>query len=128
MILVAATNRIDAIDPALLRPGRFDHLIEISLPDTDARKAILQIHLPKEVLSNFDLDQVAASLEGTSGADIEAICREARLIAIRRFLDLHGETLTNQEAKERLETEGLPIIPEDMIFAVKQWKENPRNA
>lgn len=128
VILVAATNRIGAIDPALLRPGRFDHLIEIPLPDTDARKAILQIHLPKEVSSNFDLEQVAASLEGTSGADIEAICREARLIAIRRFLDRHGETLTDQEAKERLETDGLPIIPEDMILAVKQWKEDPRNA
>lgn len=126
VILVAATNRIGAIDPALLRPGRFDHLIEIPLPDTEARKMILQIHLPKEAAESLDLNQIAVSFKGMSGADIEAICREIRLSTVRRFLESHNEGLTDQEMKEKVKAEGLPIIQEDITRALKQWKEGPR--
>ncbi|MFX0116899.1 MAG: CDC48 family AAA ATPase [Candidatus Hodarchaeota archaeon] len=124
VILVAATNRFSAIDPALLRPGRFDHLIEIPLPDINAREAILRVHLPKEASDSLDLAKFATKLEGMSGADIEALCREARLIAIRRFLERHGEDLSDQELKEKMKTEGLPIVVEDVTRALKRWDED----
>ncbi|AWR94443.1 proteasome-activating nucleotidase [Acidianus brierleyi] len=83
--IIAATNRVDILDPALLRPGRFDRLIEIPLPDLKARKDILQIYIKKMKvrLDNFDIDKIARYTEGFSGADIRNICTEAGYIAIR---------------------------------------------
>jgi proteasome regulatory subunit len=83
--IIAATNRVDILDPALLRPGRFDRLIEIPLPDLKARKDILQIYIKKMKvrLDNFDIEKIARYTEGFSGADIRNICTEAGYIAIR---------------------------------------------
>jgi len=82
--IMAATNRADMLDPALLRPGRFDRLIEIPLPDKDARLQILKIHSRKMHLADVDLESIAHSAENTTGAELESICREAGMMAVRR--------------------------------------------
>lgn len=90
--IMAATNRIDMLDPALLRPGRFDRIIEIPLPDAEARIEILKIHSAKMTLSrNVDLPVVVELAGKTTGADLQAICREAGMMAIRRNADAVGQ-------------------------------------
>ncbi len=88
--IMAATNRADMLDPALLRPGRFDRLIEIPLPDKEARLQILKIHSRKMHLAEVDLESIAAQTEGTTGAELEAICREAGMMAVRREAETIG--------------------------------------
>jgi len=86
--IVGATNRPDILDPALLRPGRFDRFIEVPLPNEEARKAILKIHTSKMSLSGeADIDLLATLTEGVSGADLKAICTEAGMFAIREERD-----------------------------------------
>ncbi|MBP2145544.1 proteasome regulatory subunit [Methanofollis sp. W23] len=82
--IIGATNRIDILDPALLRPGRFDRIIEIPLPDPEGRLSILKIHTNGMNLgSDIDLVEVARITEGRNGADLHAICMEAGMFAIR---------------------------------------------
>src|SRR5512136_907083 len=75
--IIAATNRIDILDPALLRPGRFDRIIEISMPDVEARYKILQIHARNMKKLEVDLLEIAKKTEDASGADLKAIVVEA---------------------------------------------------
>jgi proteasome regulatory subunit len=82
--IMAATNRVDMLDPALLRPGRFDRVIEIPLPDSQARREILRIHTRKMLLEGVDLEKIVALTENTTGAELQAICREAGMMAVRR--------------------------------------------
>ena len=83
--IMAATNRIDMLDPALLRPGRFDRIIQVPLPDAGARLEILKIHTAKMSLSrDVDLAGLAELAEQTTGAELQAICREAGMMAVRR--------------------------------------------
>jgi proteasome regulatory subunit len=82
--IMAATNRVDMLDPALLRPGRFDRIIAIPLPDRDARKEILKIHSRKMNLEDVDLDTIVSMTENTTGAELQAVCREAGMAAVRR--------------------------------------------
>ena len=82
--LIGATNRIDVLDPALLRPGRLDRLIEIDLPNEKEREEILKIHIKNMNLNNVDLNQLVKNTESFSGAEIKAICTEAGYIAIRK--------------------------------------------
>jgi len=87
--IMAATNRIDMLDPALLRPGRFDRIIRIPLPDAGARLEILKIHTAKMSLGkDVDLAGLAELAEQTTGAELQAICREAGMMAVRR--DAHA--------------------------------------
>ncbi|AJC72587.1 ATPase AAA [Thermococcus guaymasensis DSM 11113] len=81
--VIAATNRPDILDPALLRPGRFDRLIEVPLPDFRGRLEILKVHTRKMNLRNVDLKVIAEMTEGASGADLKAIATEAGMFAIR---------------------------------------------
>ncbi len=81
--VIAATNRPDILDPALLRPGRFDRLIEVPLPDFRGRLEILKVHTRKMNLRNVDLRIIAELTEGASGADLKAIATEAGMFAIR---------------------------------------------
>ncbi|WP_430504616.1 proteasome-activating nucleotidase Pan1 [Haloparvum sp. PAK95] len=82
--IIAATNRFDMLDPAILRPGRFDRLIEVPKPNTDGREIIFQIHTRKmNVADDVDFVQLAEMAEDASGADIKAICTEAGMFAIR---------------------------------------------
>jgi len=87
VLVLAATNRIDRVDPALLRPGRFDFLVELPLPDHKARLAILKVHTRSMPLADdVDLDALASATEGFVGADLEGLCRRASLLTIREFL------------------------------------------
>ncbi len=81
--VVGATNRPDILDPALLRSGRFDRLIEFQLPDKDARLHILKIHTRNMNLKSVALERIAAETDGASGADLKNICTEAGMQAIR---------------------------------------------
>lgn len=84
VIVLAATNRADVLDPALLRPGRFDRRVNIGLPDRKDREAILKIHFAKKPLAkNVDLDALAAKTAGSSGADLSNIANEAAILAAR---------------------------------------------
>jgi proteasome regulatory subunit len=89
--IMAATNRPDMLDAALLRPGRFDRLIKIPAPDTDARMQIFKVHTRKMdeagSLEGIDYDELVRMTEGLTGAEIEAICREAGMLAIRNDED-----------------------------------------
>lgn len=87
VIVIGATNRINALDPALRRPGRFDREIEIGVPDKESRKEILQIHTRGMPLAkDVDLDYYAEITYGFVGADLAALCREAAMNALRRVL------------------------------------------
>ncbi|GAA5262633.1 proteasome-activating nucleotidase [Methanocalculus sp. MC3] len=82
--IIGATNRIDILDMALLRPGRFDRIVEIPLPDVEGRLSILKIHTKRITLAeDVDLKKVAGITEGKNGADLAAICMEAGMCAIR---------------------------------------------
>lgn len=84
VIVLAATNRSDVLDPALLRPGRFDRRVNIGLPDRKDREAILKVHYEKKPLAkNVDLDALAAKAAGSSGADLSNIANESAIIAAR---------------------------------------------
>jgi proteasome regulatory subunit len=82
--IMAATNRADMLDPALLRPGRFDRLIEIPVPDKDSRLQILKIHSRMMKLGEVDLMKIANLTDKATGAELEAVCREAGMMAVRR--------------------------------------------
>ena len=85
IIVIAATNRPDVLDPALLRPGRFDRQVTVALPDKNARKEILEVHARNKVLDkNITLDNLAKRTPGFSGADLENLLNEAALLAVRR--------------------------------------------
>jgi transitional endoplasmic reticulum ATPase len=87
VVVIAATNRPDIIDPALLRPGRFDRIIGIRPPNQEARKEIFKIHLQgKPLAPEVNLDTLAEKTGDYTGADIEAICREASMLAIREYV------------------------------------------
>jgi len=100
VIVLAATNRSDVLDPALLRPGRFDRRVNIGLPDRQDREAILKVHFAKKPLAkNVDLDALAAKAAGTSGADLANITNEAAIIAARNS---HSE-ITQSDVTEAFE-------------------------
>jgi len=85
IIIIAATNRPDVLDPALLRPGRFDRQITVSLPDKNARKEILAVHAKNKILDkSVTLDNLAKRTPGFSGADLENLLNEAALLTVRR--------------------------------------------
>ncbi len=93
VIVLAATNRVDMLDPALLRSGRFDLLLELPKPSMEDRLKIFNIHLKgKPVASEINFENLAKETEGKVGADIEAICRKASMNAIRRVLQSREES------------------------------------
>lgn len=94
--IVAATNRIDLLDPALLRPGRFDRIIEIPMPDAEGRKEIFKIHTRNMKLENVDIEELVKITEGLSGAELKAIVTEAGMFVIRR----KGKAVTMQDFKD----------------------------
>jgi proteasome regulatory subunit len=86
--LIAATNRPDILDEALLRPGRFDRIIKIPIPNLEARIEIFKIHTTRMNLAkDVDVEIVAAKCEGNTGAEIKSICTEAGMFAIREGRD-----------------------------------------
>ena len=102
LILIAATNRPDTLDPALLRPGRFDRTIVVNLPDIRGREAILKVHTRKIKLSpSVDLKSIAGQTPGFSGADLANLCNEAALLAARHSKEV-VEMIDFEKAVERV--------------------------
>ena len=102
VVVIGATNRPDIVDPALLRAGRFDKTLATGWPDTESRKEILKIHLRNKPLDvNVVIDDLARRMDGYSGADIEEVCNEAGLLAIRELLARSG---TPENAKENVKS------------------------
>jgi cell division protease FtsH len=100
VIVLAATNRADVLDPALLRPGRFDRRVNITLPERKDREAILKVHFKKKPTDEtVDLDKLAAKTAGSSGADLANMANEAAIIAARR----NKKKITNDELTEAFE-------------------------
>jgi cell division protease FtsH len=100
VIVLAATNRGDVLDPALLRPGRFDRRVNIDLPDRKDREAILKVHFAKKPLGkNVDLDALAAKSAGSSGADLANIANESAIIAARQ----NHKEISNDDLTEAFE-------------------------
>ena len=95
--VIAATNRPDILDPALLRPGRFDRLIYVPVPDLKAREEIFKIHLRGRPLAeDVSIEKLAEMTEGYTGADIEAVCNEATMLAVREYI-MSGKDPENPE-------------------------------
>ncbi|MHA1670455.1 MAG: CDC48 family AAA ATPase [Promethearchaeota archaeon] len=130
VILLAATNRPDMLDPALLRSGRFGRHIEITMPDLNTRKEIFKIHLKNKPLGvKVDLNQISENLDGYTGADIQAICEEATLLTIREAIiqvDLKKKEISKiNEQIELLENKkiGMAKSSEEADAIVVQIKE-----
>jgi transitional endoplasmic reticulum ATPase len=118
VVVIAATNRPDILDPAVLRPGRFDRLIYVPAPDPKALKEIFKIHARDMPLSkDVDLDQVAHMAAGYSGADVEAVCREAAMNALRE--DVNADEVTLRDFKEAMEKVKPSITPD-----MDTWYQN----
>ncbi|MGA1820456.1 MAG: CDC48 family AAA ATPase [Thermoplasmatota archaeon] len=117
LIVIAATNRVDHIDPALRRPGRFDREIEIGVPDRPSRVEILQVHTRNMPLfSDVDLDELSDITHGFVGADLAALSREAAMKALRRYLpDIDLEKTISPNILERIE-----VRMEDFKEALKE--------
>jgi transitional endoplasmic reticulum ATPase len=100
--VIAATNRVDIIDPALLRPGRFDRHVEVGLPDLESRIAIFKVHTKDIPLAeDVDIEALAKKTEGYVGADIEAVCREAVMLTLRG--DMEAEEVYMSEFNKAME-------------------------
>ncbi|MCY4729104.1 CDC48 family AAA ATPase [Natronomonas gomsonensis] len=110
VIVIGATNRVDALDPALRRGGRFDREIEIGVPDKEGRKEILQVHTRgMPLVDGIDLDRYADSTHGFVGADIESLTKEAAMNALRRIrpeLDLEADEIDAEILEAMQVTEG----------------------
>jgi transitional endoplasmic reticulum ATPase len=110
VVVIGATNRPDIIDEALLRPGRFDRLLEIPLPDNDAIKEILKIHMVKKPIdSSVDLDKLVGLTKGYSGADIASLVNAAAMSAIKEYITINRTDQANVaeqvKSKEASDTE-----------------------
>ncbi len=118
IIVIGATNRIDAIDPALRRPGRFDREIEIPPPDKRARKAILEVHTRNVPLAkDVNLEEFAELTHGYTGADLAALVKEAAMHALRRFIKTNKVDLKKSIPPELLSK--LRVTKEDFLEAMK---------
>ena len=108
VIVIGATNRLDILDPALLRPGRFDKIIEVPKPDKLSRKHIFKIYTKdKPISDNVDLEKLATITKGQSGAEIESIVNKAALSSLRRYV-----SGTSQNIKQ------IKIMQDDLIAAI----------
>ncbi len=115
--IVAATNRLDVLDPAILRPGRFDRIVNVPMPDEDARVNILKVHTRfMNLADDVDFDKLARMTDTTSGADLNAIVMEAGMLAVRydkesvgmsEFVDSVNKVLSKIEKKQEVLPEGM---------------------
>jgi len=119
IVVMAATNRPDVLDPALLRPGRFDRQIVVPLPTQDERSAILRVHLKnKQVSEDVDIDIIARGTPGMSGADLANLVNEAALFAVRR-----GATLVHAEDFEAARDRVLMGLKRESMALTEEEKE-----
>ncbi len=130
VVVIGATNRPDILDPALLRPGRFDRRIYVPPPDYEARLQILKIKTKNMPLAkDVNLEELAKRMEGYSGADIDSVCREAALNALRR--DINAKEVTLKDFEEAMANIAPSITPEmekwykDMEKRFKEAQQKP---
>ncbi len=119
VIVLAATNRPDMLDRALLRAGRFDRIVEISLPNESGREEIFKVHSKKMPLKGVNLKKLAEITKNYSGADIENVCREAGMMAIRG----KRETVGAGDFEEALKRVGARVVKKD-VESVKKFKHD----
>ena len=118
VLIIGATNRLDIVDEALLRPGRFDRIIEVGNPDSKGRKHIFEIHTKKKPLeSNVDIKKLVEITDGFSGAEIAAITNRAALVALKRYVS--GKSQNIKEIK---------ITQQDLIDAVDKVRPQKKEA
>ena len=118
VLIIGATNRLDIVDEALLRPGRFDRIIEVTNPDSKGRKHIFEIHTKKKPLeNNVNIAKLIEITDGFSGAEIAAISNRAALVALKRYV-----TGKSQNIKE------IKISQQDLIDAVDKVRPRKKEA
>ena len=125
VVVIGATNRPDIIDPALLRPGRFDRLVYVRPPDKKSRLAIFKIHTRNMPLAeDVDLEELADMTEGYVGADIEAICREAVMLALRENINAEKVEMRHfLEALKKIK----PSVNEAMLSFYERFEERAKS-
>jgi len=121
VVVIAATNRPDLIDPALLRPGRFDRLVLVPAPDKKARLEIFKIHTKGMPLAkDVDLEELAAEADGYAGSDIAALCREAAMLVLRK--DIKGKEIRMEHFRRAME-KVKPSVTEDIEKSYEAFGE-----
>jgi transitional endoplasmic reticulum ATPase len=114
VLVLGATNRMDMLDLAVLRPGRFDKIVEILMPEEKERKEIFEVHLRKKPLaSEISLDELASRTEGFSGAEIASVCNKAALMAVSRAVEA-GKNSPAEEVKVLIEAEDIEAALEEV--------------
>lgn len=117
VLVLAATNRSDLVDPAMLRPGRFDQIVEIGLPDEQGRREIFEVHLRRKPLApGINATELAARSEGFSGAEVESVCMRAALRAVRRAVA--SATAGNAAPGP------VTVLPEDTEAALEEVRQH----
>ena len=126
VVVVAATNRPDILDPALLRPGRFDKLIFVPPPDEKGRYEILKVHTKNIPLAkDVDLKEIAKRTQGYSGADLEALCREAALFALREDMEAKEVKMKHfEKAMEKVK----PSLSKEIIKLYEKLSEEMKKS
>jgi transitional endoplasmic reticulum ATPase len=115
VVVIGATNRPDIIDPALLRPGRFDELILVPIPDKGARREIFKVHTEKMALAeDVNIDELVALTDQYTGADIASMCKKAGRFALRE--DLHAKNVSQKHFLKALEETGPSVTPDTMKY------------
>jgi AAA family ATPase len=126
VVVLAATNRPQALDPALLRPGRFDELIYVSPPDHDARRAIFaKVAAQRKMHPDVDIDRLAQETEGYSGAEIKGICAAAGVAAYDRFEEGGIGEIMMQDLEKAIRNQKRQITPE-MLKGFEEWERQFR--
>jgi len=122
VVIIAATNRPDMLDPALLRPGRFDRILLLTPPEKEARLEILKIHTKDMPLAkDINLEKIAEKTEGYVGADIDAVCREAALLALRE--DINAKEVNKKFFEESLK-KVKPSVSKEVMESYKEIEED----
>lgn len=125
VVVIAATNRPDMVDPALLRPGRFDRIILTPAPNRATRKKIFQIHTKKMPLKAVSLDRLTERTQGYVGSDIEAVCREAAILALRENMKAKEVKMTHFD---QALSEVQPSVTKEIKEAYEDLKETFKSA
>jgi transitional endoplasmic reticulum ATPase len=119
VLIIGATNRLDIVDPALLRPGRFDRVIEVPNPDENGIEMIFKIHIKDKPLSDdVNLKTLAEMAKGFSGAEIEEVCNHGALLGVKRFVENKEKNVKSIKITQK--------DLEDSIHEIKKTK-SPKN-
>jgi transitional endoplasmic reticulum ATPase len=125
IVIIGATNRPDMLDTAVLRPGRFDRIILTPVPDFKTRLEILKVHTKDMPLKDVDVDELAEKTEGYVGADVEAICREAAILALRENISAKEVLMSHfEDALKKVH----PSVTKDVEKMYEDLQERFRGA